>query len=254
MRANRRRQRKTDPLAQPNAIRAVLYQLHNRLPEIVPSNEKQQIRLLNAVRNIERRPATDTKRGRPSRWNRKDLLRVASQLRAILERETKGRVSLNSFIGLYIRVLAFPKDIIKHLVAGDITLFEAAQLARLTEDRLAVSTAEVRRRRGEILRAHILAKGSQASLHARINEQLGFNVNSSATDKASGTKLVDDLLELDPYDTRHLFWEELRRIAFALRNITPEDVDNKTLSEFLSVSDKLSGILERMRKRHKQQR
>src|SRR5205823_10129981 len=106
------------------------------LPEIVPAGEKQTVRLLNAVRNVERRPATDTNRGRPSRWGRKELLRVAVQLRSILNRETKGRVSLNSFIGLYVRVLDFPKDVARALAAGDVNLFEAAQLARLTEERL----------------------------------------------------------------------------------------------------------------------
>jgi hypothetical protein len=213
--------------------------------------------LLNAVRNIERRPATDTKRGRPSRWGRKDLLRVASQLRSILNRETKGRVSLNSFVGLYIRILDFPKDVTNHLVAGDLTLFEAAQLARLTGERLAITSAESRQRRNEILRTHILAQGSQASLQARINEQLGSkggSISPAILIKASGTELVDDLLELNPYDTRHLFWEVLRRIAFALREISPEDIDGKTLDEFLSASDRLSSILDRIQKRSRQRK
>lgn len=182
--------------------------------------------MLNAVRNIERRPATDTNIGRPARWGRKELLRVASRLRSILNRETKGRVSLNSFVGLYIRVLDFPKDIIRHLIAGDVTLFEAAQLARLTVERLNVSAAEARQRRDEILRAHILAQGSQVGLQARVNEHLGLKgglTSQTSPVNAAGIELVNDLLELDPYDTRHLFWEELRRIAFALREISPEE-------------------------------
>jgi len=252
VRAKRRRQRKPDPLAHPDAIRKVLSQLHGRLSEIVPSGERQLIRLLNAVRNIERRPATDTNRGRPSRWKRKDLLRVAGLLRSILDRETKGRVSPNSFIGLYIRVLDFPKDVIAHLVAADVTLFEAAQLARLTGERLNVSAAEARRLRSEILSAHILAHGSQAGLQARVNEQLGLKGGPASQNlpvQASGIELVDDLLELDPYDTRHLFWEELRRIVFTLRSISPEDIDGKTLDEFLATSDRLTGILDRIQKR-----
>jgi len=257
LRASRRRQRTPDPLAHPDAVRAVLERLRERLPEIVPAGEKQIIRLLNAVRNIERRPATDTKRGRPPRWGRKELLRVAGQLRSILNRETKGRVSLNSFVGLYIRVLGFPKDVISHLIAGDVTLFEAAQLARLTGPRLAMSAAEARQRRSEILRAHILAQGSQASLQARINEQLGSkggSISQTSPIRASGIELVDELLELDPYDTRHLFWEELRRIAFALREISPEDVDGKTLKEFLAASDRLTGILDRMQRRSRRRK
>src|SRR5919107_2106899 len=173
MRAHRRRQRRPDPLAYPESIRALLRQLREHLPEIIPTGERQLIKLLNAVRNIERHPATDTQRGRPSRWKREKLLQVASQLRALLDRETQGRISLNSFIGLYLRVLIFPPDIQAALVADDINLFEAAQLARLTSERLGVSLPEARRRRAELLRAHLTAHGSQARLMARVSEQLG---------------------------------------------------------------------------------
>ncbi|HEY0322024.1 MAG TPA: hypothetical protein VGC66_13780 [Pyrinomonadaceae bacterium] len=252
MRASRRRERKIDPLAHPNAIRGILSQLRERLPDLVPSSEKHLLKMLNSVRNIQRRPATDTRRGRPSRWKRKDLLQVAGQLRTILNRESKGRVSLNSFIGLYVRALHFPKDVIKALVEGEITLFEAGQLARLDEDRLRISPAEARTLRGELLQAHQMSQGSQTRLQARVNDQLGLkgeSAPSTISGKGLSTELVDELLELDPYDTRHLFWEELRRIAFTLREITPEDVDEKTLTEFLVVTDKLSGILARIQKR-----
>lgn len=252
MRASRRRQRTPDPLARPEAIRAVLSQLRDRLPEVVPAGEKQAIRMLNAVRNIERRSATDTNRGRPPRWDRKELLRVAGHLRSILKQETRGRVSLNSFVGLYLRVLGFPKDVTRVLVAGDVTLFEAAQLARLSSERLRASMAEARERRAQILKAHLLAQGGQASLQARVNELLGpKNIRNGHTGSGTGTDLVDKLVEIDPYDTRHLFWEELRRIAFSLSEVIPEDIDDRTLSELLSVIDRLSAILVRIGKRHR---
>jgi hypothetical protein len=38
------------------------------------------------------------------------LLQVASQLRAILDRETQGRLSLSSFLDYYLRILGFPSD------------------------------------------------------------------------------------------------------------------------------------------------
>lgn len=84
MRANRRRQRKPDPLAHPEAIRSVFGSLRNLLPDIIPQSEKHLIKLLNAVRNVERHPASDTQRGRPSRWKRTDLIRVANHLRSLL--------------------------------------------------------------------------------------------------------------------------------------------------------------------------
>src|SRR5437868_4881167 len=108
MRANRRRQRKPDPLAHPEAIRSIFEKLRGLLTDIIPKSEKYLIKMLNAVRNIERHSVSDTKRGRPSHWERPDLIQVANHLRFLLERETQGRVSINSFISLYIRILDFP--------------------------------------------------------------------------------------------------------------------------------------------------
>jgi hypothetical protein len=254
MRANRRRQRKPDPLAHPEAIRSVLSRLRDLLPDIIPNSEKQIIKLLNAVRNVERRPASDTKRGRPSRWKRTDLIRVANHLRHLLDRETQGRVSLNSFISLYVRILNFPDDIVDALVSEDINLFEAAQLARLTPERLNITPASARSQRSELIKSHLLSQGSEARLRSSVNELLGKKAapTSAAQGDELGIGTVDDLVELDPYDTRHLFWEELRRIAFALRHVTPEDVDDKILDDFLAASDQLSGVLARVEKRRQQ--
>src|SRR5256885_2081470 len=111
MRATRRRQRTPDPLACPEAIRALCEELRSRMPGVIPNSERHLIRLLYAVRHVERRPATDTKRGRPSPWRREDLVSAASHLRAVLQRETSGRVSLSSFIGQYLQILDFPPDV-----------------------------------------------------------------------------------------------------------------------------------------------
>lgn len=88
MRATRRRHRKPDPLASEHAVEAVLDALRSSLPEIIPHSNKALLRMLQAVRGIYVRPVKDTKRGRPSRFTRETLLRVDSQLRSILARET----------------------------------------------------------------------------------------------------------------------------------------------------------------------
>lgn len=98
------------------------------MPDVIPPSEKHLLRFLYAVRHVQRRPATDTKRGRPSRWPREKLVEAAAQLRAILERETSGRVSLNSFTGQYLPLLQFPSDVTDALASGQVNLQEAAQL------------------------------------------------------------------------------------------------------------------------------
>src|SRR5215208_7019107 len=124
MRTTRRRQRTPDPLARPEAVRAVCEELRSRMPGVIPNSEKQLVRFLYAVRHVERRPATDTRRGRPSRWKREDLLKVAGELRLLLKRETSGRVSLSSFIAQYLPVLHFPTDVADALAGGRINLQE----------------------------------------------------------------------------------------------------------------------------------
>src|SRR2546423_4303185 len=161
MRATRRRQRTIDPLASPEAVRSICDRLRARLPDLIPTSEKQLMRFLYAVRHVERRPATDTNRGRPGRWPREELMKAASQLRGLLERETSGRVSVNSFIGQYLPIIQFPSDVTDALCSGLINIQEAAQLARLTAERLDCSPTAARGRRAEFLQQHLAVQGSQ---------------------------------------------------------------------------------------------
>jgi hypothetical protein len=214
--------------------------------------------MLEAVRNIERRPATDTKRGRPSRWPREHLLEVARHLRVVLERETSGRISLQSFIGQHLRVVRFPSDVQTALAAGDINLQEAAQLARLTAERLSCSPAEARSRRVEILQSHLAVQGSQTRLRTRVKEILGEIQAREVTAESMTVVIdrVDELLEIDPSDARHMFWEEMKRLFFAMRDIQPEDLDKQILGDFMAAMDGVSNVLyqiEVRRRRREQQ-
>lgn len=258
MRAKRRRQRTPDPLAMPEAVRAVCQALRARMPDLIPSSEKHLLRFLYAVRHIERRPATDTKRGRPPRWPREMLLEAAAQLRAILERETSGRVSLNSFTGQYLPLLQFPSDVTDALAAGRINLQEAAQLARLTPRHLDCSPQEARARRSEVLRQHLAVQGSQTRLRTRVKELLGEAERADVSSDAMAAVVtkVDEMLEVDPSDARHMFWEEMKRLFYAMREIEPEDLDEETMNDFLAAIDGVSNVLfrveRRRQERHKQ--
>lgn len=253
MRAARRRARSLSPFASVDGIRSVFVQLRERCPEVIPRTDKQLSLMLEAVRNVERRPATDTKRGRPSRWPREHLLEVARNLRSILERETSGRISLQSFIGQHLRVLRFPADVQAALATGDINLQEAAQLARLTAERLGCSPAEARSRRAEILRSHLAVEGSQTRLRTRVKEILGEvraqEINSESMTAVVGR--VDELLEIDPSDARHMFWEEMKRLFFSMREIQPEDLDEQILRDFMAAMDEVSNVLYRIEVRRR---
>jgi hypothetical protein len=252
MRATRRRLRTPDPLARPEAIRAVCEELRSRMHGVIPNSEKHLVRFLYAVRHVERRPATDTKRGRPSRWRREDLVSAAGYLRAILDRETSGRVSLNSFTGQYLLILDFPLDVQEALYDGRVNLQEAAHLARLTAERLESTPSKAKSIRSELLRAHLLSRGSQNSLRARVKEILGEVVTVSSHEMAGIVQKVDELLEMDPSDKRHLFYEEMKRFFYAMREIEPEDIDDESLDEFMAAADQLSNAIYRIELKHRQ--
>ena len=50
---------------------------------------------------------------------------------------------------------------------------------------------------------------------------------------------VDEMLEIDPSDTRHLFWEEMKRLFFAMREVEQEDLDDEIMGQFLAAMDGL---------------
>lgn len=248
MRTAYRRARRNDTLASPHAVRTVFELLRTMLPETIPNNEKELIRLLRAARHAERYPASDTNRGRPAHFAREKLLRVASHLRAILERETEGRVSLSSFVDHYLRVLGFPSDLSDALGRGDINLFEAEQLARLTPERFNNSSARAKRARADLLAAHVQARLSGARLRERINEMLKKAGDIAMAEDEVVLETLD-LEDFDPHDPTHLFYDEIKRLGFALREIRPEDLTDDLLDEYLRASEPLWAVLAKIEKR-----
>lgn len=222
------------------------------MPDVIPSSEKKLIRFLYAVRHVERRPTTDTQRGRPPQWPREKLIETASHLRSLLERETRGRICVNSFIGQYLPLLLFPSDVTDALASGRINLQEAAQLARLTPERLNCSGHAARDRRADVLLSHLAVQGSQTRLRARVREMLGESIEPDISGGlASVVSVVDELLDADPSDARHMFWEEMKRLFFAMREIEPEDLEDETMEDFLKAVDQISNVLQRIEKKRR---
>lgn len=253
MRSTRRRSRRHDPLASVSAVRSMLDQLAISLPDIIPRSQKNLVGMLQSVRNLNARPATDTKRGRPPKFSREDLLKVDARLRMILGRETS--ISVRSFVGQYLPILEFPRDTREPLERGEINLFEAHQLARLTAKRLGVTEAEAHSHRRKLLEAHLRAQGSGAGLRERVKEALGeLSEPSQTMTEMAAVDKADELLEADPLDSTHLFFEELRRIGRAIREIEPEDLTETDMDAVMPVLDELSAVLYQIEERKNRQK
>lgn len=252
MKATRRRTRRTDPLASPATVESLLEQLRTSLPDLIPKSRKDLSSLLNAVRGLYMRQPAESNRGRPARYMREQLLRVDSVLRELLARET--RISVRSFVGQYLPILGFPRDIGEALERGDINLFEAHQLARLTPKKLGGTDGEARSLRKRLLEAHLLAQGSGTRLRARVKEVLGEAREPDPTEtEVLAVGKADELLEADPLDASHLFFEELRMISRSLREIRPEEVTDDDLSEIMPAVDQITLTLQKIARRRERE-
>jgi hypothetical protein len=247
MKATRRRHRKSDPLALPAAVTSIFSQLRVALPEMIPRRDKDLIRMLRAARHIQRYPASDTKRGRPGHFKREDLVKVSTSLNDILERETSSHISLASFVDHYVRLLDFPSDVLQALSGCEINLFEAAQLARVTAERLGANSSQARHRRADLLSTHLQTKESGPCLRQRVNELLRASANKAEEDEGTNAEL--NLEDFDPYDPTHLFWDQIKQLGFALRDIRREDVNEEEVDELLKASELVLTILARIQRR-----
>ena len=125
----------------------------------------------------------------------------------------------------------------------------AAYLSRLTPERLRRLPREARRLRADLLEAHLLTNGSQSTLRRRVKTALGELPVEEIRPNKSGRQKADQLIAENPYDARHLFYEEIQQLTDLMRRIEPEELKGKMLSEFLLQIDKLLNMLRRIKKR-----
>ena len=252
LRATRRRQRRSNSLASPQAARSIIELLRSALPELIPHKDKELVRLLRAARHAQRYPATDTKRGRPGKWKREDLIGVAARLGDILDRETSSQISFSSFVDHYLRLLDFPYDVIEALTKEEINLFEAEQFARITAQRLGVTNGQAKRTRAELFSSHLQTKASGERLRQRVNELLRTSSAETVETSDGVASELEDMEDFDPYDSTHLFWEQLKQLGFAFREIRREDVTDQEIEELLKASEPILAILSRIQRRREQ--
>ncbi len=108
-------------------------------------------------------------------------------------------------------------------------------------------------RRVELLKQHLAVQGSQSRLRACVKEILGES-NGQMVSSENMTRVVvhvDELLKIAPQDARHLFWEEMKRIFYAMREVQLEDLDEETMAKFMSAMDGVSNVLCRIERKRK---
>lgn len=247
----RRRQRQIDPLANPATIESILAELRERFPSLPRLSARNQRKLFQALRHQESYSATETKRGRPAAFDRELLGQLRSHLAAILSREAGDRISIQTFIGHYLPMLDWPEDIRASLTRNEINRFEAAQLARLSADRLGIKPKAAARLRQELMQNHVRMKGSQSTLREKVREALG-EVTAVSTEKmTAAVDRVDELLRVDPEDRRHLFYEQMKDFFFALRDIEPEEIDDAVLDLLTRRADDLMEVVHSIRRKRR---
>jgi hypothetical protein len=251
--AVRRRERSPGPLASVAEIRRIIDDLRGRCPDLVPASDRGLLRLMNAIRHIERRPTGVSKSGRPGAFPRERLLEVSRHLKATLARHYGDRISPSTFISFCLPILNYPPDVLDALETGEITRLEAAQLARLTPERLDVKPKKALAIRQEVLSNHLKMQGSQTQLRRRVAELLGDETIMTSANMTAAVSQIDDLLTVAEDDRRHLFYEQMKEFFFAIRDIQPEEVDDPTLKEFLEAADQLMAVIYKIRLRRKQQ-
>jgi len=214
---------------------------------------------------------------RRSPWKRADLLKIAGSLKAILERETSGSTGLRTFVDHYLNILKFPDDVAVALERGEINLFEAEQLARVSARRLGVTSAAARSLRTKLLRAHLASEESGKRLMARVGALLGplgaaetpstpasslpspgFSpeVMAAAAQLEAELGVAPNLDEAeDPLgepDPSHLFYEHLQSITSALKEVQAEDLTDEVLERLYAHGDEILLILQQIKKRKQQ--
>jgi hypothetical protein len=49
-----------------------------------------------------------------------------------------------------------------------------------------------------------------------------------------------------------MFWEEIKRLSYAMKEIKPEDLDEETMDDLLAAMDSVSNVLVRIKQRRQE--
>ena len=247
----------------------MIKQLRASLPDLIPKSDKQLLSMLRAIIHAERHPDIKTRRGRKATWKDYELAKASSVLRGIIERGTK-RVSLRSFVEHYLLIPSFPEDVAQSLESGEINLFEAEQLARLTSSRYGISEERMKKRRREMLRIHLQLGESGARLKARVGALLYYYEHPEAIFQpapetarhspeilAAAEQLEAEIeaLHENPesliagISPDHFFYEYLQIITSMMLEIRPDEISDAEMERVMTSSEQLIHQLNGIHKR-----
>lgn len=102
-----------------------------------------------------------------------------------------------------------------------------------------------------MLSAHLQTKASGTQLRQRVNELLKQPDAATQADE-SHVEGFEDLEDFDPYEPTRLFWEQIKQLGFAFREIRREDVTDNEVEELLKVSEPIMAVLSRIQRRKEQ--
>jgi hypothetical protein len=147
----------------------------------------------------------------------------------------------------YLRLLDFPADIVAVLSNGEINLFGAAQLARITAGRFGSTSSQAKRTRADLLSTRLQTKESGPRLRQRVNELLRASLNEAGRGRTIEAEL--NLEDFNSYDPTHLLWDQTKQLRFALRDIRREDVNDEEIDELLKACEPVLTVLARIQRR-----
>ena len=213
-------------------------------------------KLLFAVQYAERYPAKESKSGRRKKFDDTFLFNSALKIKAVLQKETGGRISLLRFVSTYLPLLDYPSDLLAALDKFQINLEEARILARINPQNLGETVkrkpSEIRK---ELIASHIKRQGTQAELRNRVLEKLSINpkrqARQIAADLTQGDYAIDKMLEFNEFDTGHLLWEEIKGLVFLMREIDSSLLNDEITGEILNDLDALKLKLLKFRRTEK---
>lgn len=210
-------------------------------------------KLLYAIQYAERHPLKESKSGRRARFDETFLFNSALKIKAVLQNETAGRISLLRFITTYLPIPNYSHDVQKALDDYKINLEEAHILARINRTSLGEAVkrkpSEIRR---EIIDSHLKRQGTQAELKKRVDERLNLTPKGQATNVAVNVAIIDanidQLLEFNEFDTEHLLWEEIKGLVYLMREVDSSLIDDGTTEQVLKDLDSIKLRLMKFRK------